>query len=79
MVPRLAAQIEARQIADHRVVGRVRRRRPSARSTVRNQSGACEGGCFSKNDDSPSTPSGKRFIVSGRSQRWPSMTGAIRA
>ena len=52
---------------------------PSVDATVTEdtQSGACEGMCFSKNDF-PSTPSGKRFIVSGRSRTWGSMAPEIR-
>ena len=47
-------------------------------ATLRTQSGACTGRCFSKND-CPSTPSGYRFMVSGRSRTWDSITGAMRA
>ena len=46
--------------------------------TVSSQAGRCPGQRFSKNR-SPVTPSGSRTIVVGRSWRWGSMAGAIRA
>ncbi len=52
---------------------------PSFDGTVTEQthSGACDGMCFSKKN-LPSTPSGNRFIVNGRSLMCGSMTSAIR-
>ena len=66
MAARLAAHTRVGRSHEHGVLDRLGVVPSDGTSTWRTQSGAWAGRCFSKKDW-PSTPSGNRFMVSGRS------------